>query len=87
MIKTLTKTDRYILITSVGILLISIFVTFDKISQQKFKKEQTKLAQQELFKRETVNTKIWRHFHEEQMNLMKEILKELKQKNKDSNSR
>lgn len=87
MIKKLTKTDRYILIISSGILLISIFAAFDKISKKKFNKEKAKLAQQELFKRETDNTKIWRRFHEEQMSLMKEILKELKQENKISDSK
>lgn len=79
--KKWNKTDRYIVIGSIGILLISACITFDKVLRQELKKEQVKIAQQENHIAETLNIKVWRSYHEEQMLLMYEILKELKYQN------
>ena len=76
--KKWNKADKYILIGSIGILLISICVTFDKVLRQELKKEQIKITQQETHIVETLNIKTWRRYHEKQMILMHEILKELK---------
>ncbi|MDE0151714.1 MAG: hypothetical protein OXK80_04360 [Bdellovibrionales bacterium] len=81
--KRWNKTDRYIIIGSIGILLISTSITFDKVLRQELKKEQVKIAQQENHIAETLNIKLWRSYHEEQMLLMYEILKELKHQNND----
>lgn len=75
------KIDRYIVIGSIGILLISACVTFAKVVRQELKKEQLKITQQTNHITETLNIKIWRRYHEEQMLLMQEILKELKHQN------
>ncbi len=83
--KKMSKTDRYILIGSIGILLISTIFTFDKLLRQNLKKEQIKVTQQETLITETLNIKIWRRYHEDQMILMHEILKELKYQNNDHN--
>ena len=77
----MSKTDRYILIGSVGILLISLCITFDRVIRQELKKENLHFAQQENHKKETFNVKTWRHYHTEQMILMQKILKELKHQN------
>lgn len=74
----LHQTDRYILIASMGVLLISLCITFDRVLKQEFTKDQIKLSQQETHKRESLNIKIWRRYHTEQMILLQNILKELK---------
>ena len=79
--KKWNKADRYILIGSIGILLISTCITFDKVLRQELKKEQVKVTQQENHIAETLNIKTWRRYHEKQMILMYEILKELKYQN------
>ncbi len=75
--KKTPQIDRYIVIGSVGILLISSAWAFSKVLYQELKKEQIKTAQQKTLITETLNIKRWRGYHEEQMRLMHTILKEL----------
>lgn len=84
MMKKMHKTDRYILIGSIGILLISLCITFDRVLKQELKKERLHFAQQENHKKETFNIKTWRSYHTKQMVLMEKILKELKHQNSNS---
>ena len=79
--KNISRTDRYILIGSIGVLLISFCVTFDKMLRQRLKKEQIQTAEQEVAITDTLNIKTWRLYHTEQMILMHEILKELRSQN------
>jgi len=79
--KNWNKVDRYIVIGSMGILLISACVALDKILRQELKKEQIKISKQETLITETLNIKTWRRYHEEQMILMQKILKELEHQN------
>ena len=77
----MSKIDRYILIGSIGVFLISLCVTFDRVLKQELKKERLHFAQQKHHKKETFNIKKWRSYHTEQMILMQKILKELRQEN------
>ena len=86
MMKKMNKTDRYILIVSMGVLLISASITFDKVFKQKLKKEHIQLTQQETLRKEILNIKTWRGYHTEQMMLMQAILKELKYLNLNNDS-
>ena len=81
MMKEISKTDRYILIGSIGVLLISLCITFERVVKQELKKERLHFAQQENHKKETFNIKTWRSYHTEQMILMQKILEELKHQN------
>ena len=81
MMKKMSKIDRYILIGSIGVFLISLCVTFDRVLKQELKKARLHFAQQENQKKETFNIKTWRSYHTEQMILMQKILKELRHQN------
>lgn len=74
---SMSKTDRYIILGAIGILLVSACITFEKLLQQHLRKEKIKISQQENLRLETLNIKIWRRYHEAQMVLMHEILTEL----------
>ena len=77
----MNKTDRIIITLSIGIFLISSVYTMTTIRQQNIEKENARLAFEEKAVIDTQNVMIWRHYHDEQKALLKEVLKELR-KNK-----
>ena len=77
----MNKTDRLITTLSIGILLISSVYTMTTIRQQNIEKENARLAFEEKAVIGTQDVMIWRHYHEEQMNVLNAILNELR-KNK-----
>ena len=78
------KVDRYIILASIGIVLLSFTYIVSKVHEQNVQRENMKIAEYKESVDETVRIHIWRKYHEEQMALMEKVLEELKQ-NKNQN--
>lgn len=75
----MNKTDRYILIGSVGIFLVSMMYMVATVKYQSIEKENTRLTEHEQSVSETQNTIIWREYHDQQMEILNAILIQLKE--------
>lgn len=77
----MNKTDRLIITFSTGVLLISIAYIFATVKSQNIKKENVLIMERRNEILNTVNIKIIRTYHEDQMFILKEILNELRNNN------
>ena len=75
------KYDRLIVLTCLGIIVISCVFTATAVHKNQVKKSYRESERQQAAISETINIRIWRAYHYEQMILLKEILKELKKQN------
>ncbi len=74
----MNKTDRLIITFSIGVLLISIVYTMATVRSQNIQKENILITERKNEILNTINIKIIRTYHEDQMFLLKEILNELR---------
>jgi len=74
----MNRTDRLIITFSIGVLLISVVYTMATVRSQNIQKENTLITESRSDFLNTVNIKIIRKYHEDQMLILKEILTELR---------
>ena len=74
----MNKTDRLIVLLSLGLILLSTAYTVTTVRRQNIQKENVRLTAYEKERAETVNVKIWRKYHEDEKALLKEIVKQLR---------
>ncbi|MDE0151000.1 MAG: hypothetical protein OXK80_00690 [Bdellovibrionales bacterium] len=74
----MNKTDRLIITLSIGVFLISIAYTFATVKSQNIQKQNALIMERKHEILGTINIKIIRTYHEDQMFLLKEILHELR---------
>ena len=74
----MSKQDRLIILGSVGVLVISFALCLSMVTIQNKRKYNVLIEEQNQLIKETQMIKIWRGYHDQQMNLMTEILIELK---------
>ena len=75
------KTDRLIIIFSTGVLIASAIYVASTSYKQNVLRNNTEIEQAQKQGEDTFNIHVWKTYHEKEMALMKEILKELKKKN------
>ena len=73
----MSKIDRYIAIFSTGVFLVSLAVLADRLIQQKAVSDMISVVQQERAVTDTINIKLLRMNHDEQMNMMRRLLKKV----------
>ncbi len=74
----MNKTDRLIITFSIGVLLISIVYIFATVRSQNIQKENALITASSNEILNTINIRIIRKYHEDQMFVLKEILNELR---------
>ena len=74
----MNKTDRLMITFSIGVLLISIVYTMATVRSQNIQKENALIAESRNAILNTINIRIIRTYHDEQMFILKEILNELR---------
>ena len=74
----MNKTDRLMITFSIGVLLISIVYTMATVRSQNIQKENALIIENRNAVLSTVNIRIIRTYHEDQMFILKEILNELR---------
>ena len=72
------KTDRPIITFSIGVLLISIVYTIAIVRSQNIERENELITENRTEVLNTINIRIIRTYHEDQMFMLKEILNELR---------
>ena len=80
----MNKTDRLIIIFSTGVLIASALYVSSTTYKQNVLKDNAEIEQLQKKGADTFNIHVWKTYHEKEMAVMKEILKELKKKNEDA---